>query len=181
MGSWRPLAALGLCALVAACDQAPYVITRVDRTEALDQGRVRLLAAGGGLPTEIHGAPWRGATPETLAGALRMPNRLPPNLRFRAVAPGTLPQRAQTRLVLIFNGSNPPDASFSCDLGADEPTETPSSDHFSAFAVFCTRNGWIGHGLVEAQIAGPEDWDGYTQAMRALFDRILRDFGADDR
>ncbi|MEL6280147.1 MAG: hypothetical protein AAF661_12025 [Pseudomonadota bacterium] len=166
--------------LVAGCDEQPWVISKVDRSVAFDNAMVRAMAAGGGIATEVYGAPWPGATPEAIADSLRMPNDLPTDIRFRAVEPQSLSPRNPHKLVLIFNGELPSDPLVACDLEANEPVNEPQSTGFELFAVFCkgrtTNSGWMAHGRLSAPKQAAGDWDGFQNLSRVFFRALLTDY-----
>lgn len=180
---WRTLiravgAGLALLGL-AGCDDQHWVISRVDRAVVFDSSMVRLMAAGGGIPTEIYGAPWPGATVEEVADNLRMPANLPPDVRFRYLPPKSAPARSPEKLVLIFNGAAPPDPIVSCDLDAGEPVEPPAAVGFELFAVFCRGRGvaatWMAHGHMSAPRIEAGDWAGFQKLSRVFFAEIITD------
>ncbi|MEO1291706.1 MAG: hypothetical protein AAFV62_02560, partial [Pseudomonadota bacterium] len=147
--SWltRLSAALGTLAL-AGCDDGD-TIDRVSRDVGFDNQMIMAMAKDGPIPVEVFGAPWDGIAAEDVAANLRMPNALPPEIRFQSVTPGTRPARDPSKLVLIFNGINPPDQTVSCTLPPDaRETGAPRAEGFDVFAVFCGGSGAMGSGFL---------------------------------
>ena len=173
------LAFAGLLGLTG-CDDKAWIISRVDRSVAFDEAMIRAMAADGGVPTEIYGAPWPGAAPEDVASHLRMPASLPKDIRFRAIAPRSLPPRHPHKLVLVFNGAASPDPLVACDLDASEPVDPPAATGFELFAVFCrgrtANSGWMAHGHLAAPKHEAGDWAGFESLSRVFFKAILSDY-----
>lgn len=165
-------AALALCGLLAGCGDDAF-ITHVSSSAAMTEGRLRTMALRGGLATEIHGAPWPGATPKDVAAALRLPNAFPPEMRFRAIPRTRVSPSEPSKLVLIFNTALPQDPAHACEEVDDLPALGPREQGFDVFAVFCGRNGWIGHGMIATKRWESGDQQEFTRLMRRLFKRIL--------
>jgi hypothetical protein len=167
LGWFRALAAtLGL----AACEDV-YTITRVEKLTGFARSHVAGLAAGG-VPTEIHGTPFAGLTPDEIAGALTGPQNYPAGMRFRAVAPGSLPPGRAARLVLAFNRAGHPNGLADCRGGAI-PTVAPREVGFSVTASFCSGERLQATGHMEVQSVRAGDREAFARVMRLLFRQIL--------
>ena len=171
----RLTAAAGLLVAVAGCDDGT-VISRVDSTTTLDRARILSMAkAEGGVPLEVHGAPWPGASPDDVAAHIRLPNSFPPEIRFRAATPGGLGPD-QDKMVMVFNPSRPPNVIRMCGQAAPFPTEAPKDGPFQAFVALCDGPEWMGAGVLDATRQAAGDWTEFTRVNRVLFSRIFADF-----
>lgn len=86
---------------VLANSAAVPVISRVDFSPLYDRSELRAAVTRRGFPVEIYGGPSADATPDQIAGALRMPAGFQNRALFAIASEdrGTYP----TRLVLLFN------------------------------------------------------------------------------
>jgi hypothetical protein len=164
------LAALtGLTGLLAACDDGT-VITRVMGTMTNPRSHIVPMASGG-LPTEIHNAPFDGVTPAEVASRLRMPGDWPADIRFRpADAPGQ-----GARLVLVFNPADHPDGYAACRL-SQSPRAAPAREvGFAVTASFCTGDRVIVTGHMEARKTRADDPAEFGRVMTVLFQAMFSD------
>lgn len=165
------LSAIGGALLsLAGCDDGS-IITRVDQTSAWDSSVFATMASGG-LPTEIHGVPFSDVTADQVAAALRPPADQPQNIRFRAIAPGVWDHGTSLRLVLVFNGSDHPDADRDCKRREEAPTVQPEAG-FSVTATFCSGDQWMATGHLDARKA--KQMAEVARLMQNLFSNILRE------
>ncbi|WP_018632192.1 hypothetical protein [Neomegalonema perideroedes] len=164
--------AAGAFGLLGGCDA--YTVTRVESLPLMSKGTLYTIAARGGIPTEIHGAPFPGATPDEVAAHLRLPAGLPAGIRFRPVAPGGFEdEHEKARLVLIFNGASPPGSGPACRLREIAPANPPQAGGFTLYAVFCDGRSWFGQGFLEARKTEPGDWTRFGRLTANLFQEIL--------
>jgi len=161
------MAALGL----SACDDVGTIITHLDSTSKLAKSRITT-NAGGGFPTEVHGAPFPGIEPYQVAEVLALPQGWPKDIRFRAVEPGSHDYHSPTRLVLVFGGGVP-DPAYHCKLKEPLKTAPPSDVGFDVHAVFCSGEEWFASGYMKAPKVTGEDATGFRKAMRQLLRSIL--------
>lgn len=176
-GRWGRALVAGMALLSAAgCDDG-VTITQLDSSVGLD--KMWLQNRPSGLPTEIHGEPWPGATPEDVATRLRAPAGFAADIRFSAVRPGSVDD---DRLVLIFNGAHPSDPLRACALPEKPRAEwpTPPTQGFQLYAVFCARNGWMGTGLLNARKQQAGDWTEFVRVTRNLIKAIVTDYSGRD-
>ncbi|MEO1329040.1 MAG: hypothetical protein AAFW46_05200 [Pseudomonadota bacterium] len=181
---WGALGLLGaaLATGVAGCEDAS-VITHTSRETSLSRTTVQALALGG-LPTEIHGRPWRGTNPREIAAQLRLPNAFPPDARFRLVEPVSNPSDRNRRLVLVFNESRTLDAWDVCDAARTLrgfESQFSGDKGVSVFAVFCDGEAPIGRGQLRAPGVVHGDWPSFQNEMRRLIRAIVTDPSADTR
>lgn len=142
----------------------------------MSKGTLFSLSARGGIPTEIHGAPFSGAGAAEIAENLRLPAGLPAGIRFRPVAPGGFEdEHEKARLVLIFNGADPPDSGPACRLRGPARAHPPQDGRFTLFAVFCDGRSGFGQGFLEARKIEPGDWTQFRRLSANLFGEILAD------
>lgn len=155
-------------AALAGCDDGT-VITRVDnQIGAVDSYLIPM--AAGGLPTEVHGAPFDGVTPEQIVARLRLPGGYPTDIRFRAVAPGP---GAVGRLVLAFNPDGPPNGQALCGLTAPRPGLPPREVGFAVTATLCNGARVLTTAHMEARKTRADDPEGFVKAMQRLFTAML--------
>ena len=159
-----------LSGLLAACDDGATV-TRVDRMGGFSRSWIVSAAAGGGLPVEIHGAPFPGFTAEEAAAGLSFPPGTLHDVRFRLARPGEAPVN---RLILVFNRADAPDAARDCRREDPPPTRAAAVDRFTAQATFCMGGRLQATGVLEARVEAG-DREGYARAMR----RLLREIAGD--
>ncbi|MFN3613426.1 MAG: hypothetical protein ACK4WC_02550 [Rubrimonas sp.] len=166
------LAALtGLAGLLAACDDGT-VITRVMGTITNPRSHVVPMASGG-LPTEVHNAPFAGMGPGEVVSRLRMPGDWPADIRFRlADTPGR-----GARLVLVFNPADPPNGFAACALTQSPRAAAPRETGFAVTASFCAGDRVIVTGHMEARKTRADDPAEFGRVMTALFQAMF----ADDR
>ncbi|MEM9735758.1 MAG: hypothetical protein AAF908_04030 [Pseudomonadota bacterium] len=162
--------ALALLALLSACDDGT-IITHTDRLVAISMRDLVVMTSGGGIPTEIHGTPFAGATPADLAGALRPPARASQATRWRAVEPGG--RDHGTRMVLHFNPASPPNSARDCRLTAPAETGPPQETGFRVTLTFCKGEIWQATGYLQARKTEAGDWEEYTRVMRVLLAAIF--------
>jgi hypothetical protein len=165
------LAAAGAALLAAGCDDGT-VITRVDRMPAFSRSQIIAMAAGG-VPTEIHGRPFDGVTPEEIAGRLKMPPGFAAGVTFRAVAPGPRGIDPHRRLVLVFNPAEGPNGLRDCRRIEEAPTNPPREVGFSVTATFCTEDRLLATGHMEARKTRADDPGEFTRVMRLLFMQVM--------
>jgi len=159
------LAALGA---LAGCDDGT-VITRV--TNFTGGGRDYVIPfAAGGLPTEIHGAPFAGVTADEVAAKLRLPPRFPAAIRFRAVAPGA---GVAGRLVLAFNPEGPPNGMALCAPAAPKRLAPPRAVGFAVTATLCNGERVLTTGHLEAPKTRADDPQAFSHAMTRLFTALF--------
>jgi len=168
------LAALGLAAVLAACDDGT-VITHVDKLPHMKETDLVTMQEGGAILVEIHGAPWKGATDDELAPALKPPAGGAQEVRFRAVPPGQWVQGRGHRLVLHFNPIGAPNSVHDCRATAELQTGAPKETGFTVNASFCTQDNWVAHGFLQATKTEAGDWGEYTRVMQNLFLAIFRE------
>lgn len=161
----------GLSALMLAggCDDGT-VITRVDRRPGFSLSQVVAMAAGG-VPTEVHGAPFPGAAPDDVAARLAMPASFAAGTTFRAATPGAADTRR--RLVLVFNPSAPPNGLRDCRRVEPAPTREPGATGFAVTATFCEGERMLATGHLEARRTQADDWAGFTRVMRLLLRDVM--------
>lgn len=158
-----------LAGLLGACDDGT-VVTRTH--SVVGDGRSHIVPmAAGGLPTEVHGAPFAGVAPEAVAARLRLPGGWPADIRFRATdAPG-----AGARLVLVFNPLRNPDGLIACRT---PPAAGPGGEvGFAVTASFCAGERTLITGHLEAPRVRADDPDAFARSMTALFAAMLVDGG----
>lgn len=165
MARWPQVTALlGALAALAGCDDGT-VITRVTNFTGAGRDYVIPFAAGG-LPTEIHGAPFAGVTADEVAAKLRLPPHFPAGIRFRAVAPGA---GVSGRLVLAFNPDGPPNGMALCAPPAPPRLAPPRETGFSVTATLCDGERVLTTGHLEARKTRADDPQGFSHAMTRLF------------
>lgn len=164
MARWPRVAAfIGALAALAGCDDGT-VITRV--TNFTGGGRDYVIPfAAGGLPTEIHGAPFAGVTVDEVAAKLRLPPSFPAGIRFRAIAPGD----GGGRLVLAFNPEGPPNGMVLCAPPAPPRLIRPRETGFAVTATLCNGERVLTTGHLEARKTRADDPKGFSHAMTRLF------------
>ncbi|MCI4660950.1 MAG: hypothetical protein MRY63_03895 [Neomegalonema sp.] len=165
---------------LTGCDDG-MVINRIDRDVALTVEWMQAIAARGEFPVEIHGKPWANTNAQEIASHLSMPASMV-KAPFVVVEPQSLSPRQPERLVLIFNGINPPDRNISCNLpkSAKEAGATRTAG-FDVFAVFCSGEESLGSGFLESMKHQPGDWPEFTRMMRQLIKAIVTDHSGDTR
>jgi len=169
-----PKVLLLLPLFLAACDDA-YVITRVDNTVQMNSSRLVAMHGADGIMTEIHGAPFPDLNANQVATALTVPAGEAIEInRFNAVAAGEWDLHNSDRLVLIFNGSDHPNAPLDCKRKEEAKTLTPVHTGFKVFAVFCSGEKWMAHGHLEALKVSSDNPDEFSRLMRLLMQNILR-------
>jgi hypothetical protein len=151
--------------LAAGCDE-PTVITRVDD---LGLSRSWIVSVGsGGLPVEVHGAPFAGVRREEVAARLQFPSGNLHDVRFRLVQPG----ETGNRLVLVFNRTGAPDGYGDCLRTTEAATRESAGPGFDVTATFCTGERALATGFMEAPKARADDPDAFLRAMRLLLKTI---------
>lgn len=161
-----------LLGLLGGCDS--YVVTRVESLPLMSGGTLHALSTRGGLPTEIHGAPFAGAPPAEIAANLKLPAGMRAGISFRPVAPGGFEdEHEKARLVLIFNGAEPPASGPACRLRGEARVNPPQPGRFTLFAVFCDGQRWFGQGFLEAKKIESGDWARFGRLSANLFQSIL--------
>ena len=165
--------AAGAFGLLSGCDSS-YVVTRVDSMPLMSAGTLYSLSTRGGIPTEIHGAPFAGASAEEIAANLKLPAGMTTGIRFRPVAPGGFEEEHdKARLVLIFNGVEPPGSGPACRLREAAAVHPPEPRRFTLYAVFCDGRAWFGQGVLEARKIEPKDWARFGVLSANLFAEML--------
>jgi len=160
----RGAALIGALAALAGCDDGT-VITRV--TNFIGEGRDYVIPfAAGGLPTEIHGAPFAGLAADEVAAKLRLPPSFPAGVRFRAVAPGA---ETAGRLVLAFNPEGPPNGMALCAPPAPPRLAPPRETGFAVTATLCNGERVLTTGHLEAPKTRADDPQAFSHAMTRLF------------
>lgn len=167
-------AALCLAAALAACDDGT-VITHVDKLPHMKETDLVTIQEAGAILVEIHGAPWKGATDDELAQALKPPAGGAQEVRFRAVPPGQWVQGRGHRLVLHFNPIGAPNSVHDCRATEEIRTGAPAETGFTFNASFCTQDNWVAHGYLQATKTQAGDWAEYTRVMQNLFLAIFRE------
>ena len=171
----RHLATIGLIgALIGAlagCDDAD--VSRIERRSFFNAESLAALSDIGGMSVEIHGSPWPGATPDELAGTLRMPDGVGISARFSAVRPGQWIIGDGERLVLHFNHSGEPDHVADCRTKKEFETKPPAKQGFSVNATYCKGPDWLIHAHLNAGSVKADDWLGYMVAMRKLLGKLF--------
>lgn len=170
----RRSTALLLIAALAGCDDGT-VITHVDRLPHVTRADLFTLQEAGGLPVEIHGRPWDGATAEELARALKPPAGGAQDVRFQAVPPGRGRGTHGHRLVLHFNPTGAPNSVHDCQATAEMPTRAPAEIGFTVNATICAGDSWVAHGYLQARKVAPGDWAEYGRVLQTLFLAIFRE------
>lgn len=152
---------------VSACDDGT-VITRTDVRG--DAAAYFVLSGPEGLPTEVHGAPFPGVTPDWVVAHLKAPPALPTGIRFRAVPVGA--HKEAPRLLLVFNRSDAPDASRDCRRAAAVAVQPPRPEGFSVMATVCHGTAMVATSHMEARRTRADDPEGFSHAMRLLLMQI---------
>jgi hypothetical protein len=163
-------AALAIAALLAGCDDAD--IRGVGRRQIVTQKHLIEIFSASSLQVEVHGVPWDGATPDEIAGTLRMPEGDARELRFRAVAPGDPVIGDGERLVLRFNPGGDVARDDICRAGEPMPSDPPRSGRFTVDATFCRGRDWLTHAQMEATVDAT-DWLNYYLVMETLLGRMF--------
>jgi hypothetical protein len=156
--------------VLAACDDAR--VRDVSRREFVTREYLIGAFRAGSLQVEVHGAPWDGATPDEIAGTLRMPEGAARELRFRAIAPGDPVVGDGERLILRFNPDGGIDHDAACRKSRPLPTAAPRDDRFTVEAIYCRGSGWITIGRMDARVDAT-DWLNYYLVMQTLFARMF--------
>lgn len=158
---------LCLIGALAGCEWSD--ISNFGRREATDANTlVTLQETGGAVIMEIHGAPWEGATPDEIAGTLRMPEGPGRQVRFRAVPPGQGLIGNGTRIVLHFNPKRKPDSGRDCSATSEIATGAPDGDGFIVHASFCRGESWLVKATFDASDVNKDDWLAYYLRMQEL-------------
>lgn len=160
----RLSALLAALAALAGCDDGA-VITRVTNFVGGGRDYVVPLAAGG-LPAEIHGAPFAGVSAEEVAARLRLPPSFPAGIRFRAVAPDA---GAVGRMVLAFNPEGPPNGTALCKIAAPLRHAPPREIGFAVTATLCNGERVLTTAHLEASKTRADDPEAFAHAMTRLF------------
>ncbi|TVQ53337.1 MAG: hypothetical protein EA355_13620 [Rhodobacteraceae bacterium] len=164
------LLAAAAAVMAAGCDDGT-VVTRVDRRPAFSESWIVATAAGG-VPTEIHGRPFPGVSPDEIANRLRMPQRFAADIRFRARAPGPRGLDPERRLVLVFNATEGPNGIRDCRRTEEAPTRPPADEGFTVTATFCTEDRMLATGHLAARRTRADDPEAFTRVMRLLLTQI---------
>jgi len=164
--------ALALTLLLGSCDDGT-VISHVDKLSHMTTGDLVTMQENGALRVEIHGIPWKGATDTELAEALRPPAGEAQDVRFQAVPAGQWVNGRGHRLVLHFNSTGAPNSQRDCQATAEIRTRAPSDTGFTVNATFCTKDGWLAHGYLQAPKTEAGDWAEYTRVMQLLLTSIF--------
>ncbi len=159
----RLAAVLGVA--LAGCDDVEK-ITRVDALVSNLRSRIVPMAAGG-LPTELHGAPFAGLSAGEVVARLRLPNGWPADIGFREAT-----QADASRLVLAFNPTTAPDGYALC-RGVVPSPGAAREQGFSALATFCAGDRALVTGFLEAPNVRADDPDAFAAAMTRLFRQML--------
>ncbi|SEA73243.1 hypothetical protein SAMN05444370_11095 [Rubrimonas cliftonensis] len=154
-----------LSVALAGCDDVER-ITRVDALVSNLRSRIVPMAAGG-LPTEVHGAPFAGLSAGEVVARLRLPNGWPADIGFRAATPADA-----SRLVLVFNPTTAPDGYALC-RGVVPPTGAGGEKGFSALATFCESERPLVTGFLEAPNVRADAPEAFAAAMTRLFQQML--------
>jgi hypothetical protein len=150
----------------AACDN-PTTITRTDRTGLTRSWLV--YAGAGGLPVEMHGAPFPGVTAEQVAARLRFPAGIVNDIRFRVMEPGG----EKRRLVLVFNRSGAPDGYGDCRGEGVSQAGAGGEAGFDVTATFCGDGRAMATGHMVAHETRADDPEAFALAMRRLLRAII--------
>ena len=160
----------GLLALMlGGCDQASFVITRVD---VIHQGLSSSIRSAGRAFVESHGRPFAGVAAEEIAARLRLPAAYPTGFAFIARAPGPRPERDGLRLVLHFNPKGPPDGIADCARDAEAETQPPSATGFRVTATWCQGSRPLVTGFMEAPHAAADEPADFAHLMAQLIRAI---------
>jgi hypothetical protein len=166
----RRLAVLCLTVALAGCDDPE--ISNVLRRVILMSAGPPVLTADTVMLVEIHGVPWAGATPEQIAGTIKMPEGPARTARFVAVAPGESLIGGAERLVLQFNPPGELDSAAICHATGPLDTRTPRGSGFTLHAVYCRETEWLIQARMETGAAA-NDWLAYHLAMERLLGRLF--------
>lgn len=156
--------------ILSACDDERTVITRTERLAAISLRDLPVMQRGGGVPVEIHGAPFNAISTEALTEALKAPPGRSQETRFRAVAPG---QTHGTRMVLHFNPQGAPNAQKDCKRRERAITAPPRDRGFDVMLSFCRDGTVVAAGFLEAIDTEPGDMAAFTRAMQKLLAAIF--------
>ncbi|MBY8975592.1 hypothetical protein KHP62_07235 [Rhodobacteraceae bacterium NNCM2] len=167
---------LGFLALLAACDDGT-VITHVGRNVSIDMSDLVAMQQHGGIPTEIHGTPFAGASAEELASALRPPARAAQVTRWQAVEIGSIDHGY--RMILHFNPDGPPNSQMDCRLTKPAETRPPQDVGFTVNMTFCKGNTVEAHGYLQSRKTRSGDFEDYARVMKALMNNIFSNAGND--
>ena len=161
------VAAALAAALLGGCDQAPFVISRVD---VIHQGLSSTIRSAGQAFVESHGRPFAGVAPEEIAARLSLPASYPTGFRFVAREPG--PARDGLRLVLHFDPEGPPNGIADCDRVAEARTLAPALTGFRVTATWCQGSRPLVTGFLEAPRTEADDPAGFAHVMAQLIRAI---------
>lgn len=175
----KRLNALLLGVLLAGCDEAT-VITHVDKLSHMSLSDLVTMQDGGGIPVEFHGLPFRTASPETLASAMRAPAAASQGIRFRPIVPGHGGGHGW-RLVLHFNPTGAPNGFADCKHTSEQTTNPPKAEGFDVNATFCEGSDWQAHGFMKSLKTADGDLEGYRDVMQQLMAAIFRENSDKDR
>ncbi|MEM7176347.1 MAG: hypothetical protein AAF503_01470 [Pseudomonadota bacterium] len=167
---------LSFLALLAACDDGT-VITHVGKYTAISMSDLVVMQQNGGIPTEVHGTPFTGATAEKLAAAIRPPARASQATRFRAVDIGSLDHGY--RVVLHFNPVGPPNSQHDCRMKEKARTNPPAPVGFSVNITFCKNDKPEAFGFLQSRKTRDGDFKDYTRVMKVLLSNIFGPAGRD--
>lgn len=154
---------------LAGCDDGA-VLSRMDNIVGRVSAFVIPMAAGG-LPVEVHGAPFEGVTAAMVVGRLRLPPAYPSGLGLRAVSPG----EAGGRLVLAFNPAVPGRAAAACAGRPGVTAPNAAAVGFSVTATLCDGARVLSSGHLDARKTRADDPAGFTRAMDMFFLALLGD------
>lgn len=152
---------------LAGCDDGT-AITRV--LVYGDAASFLVLSGPGGMPVEVHGAPFPGVAAKEVAALLKAPAAMPAGIRFRPAEPG---DAEGARLMLVFNRTDTVDAVADCRRRA--PARPPGEGGAVGFTVtmtLCNAGSMVATAHMEASKTRADDPAEFTRVMRLLMMQI---------
>jgi len=165
--------ALGLVGLLAACDE-PWIISHVDRLSHVSINDLWTAQGSDGIPVEIHGTPFKGASADRLAEVLRAPSAAS-GVTFISVPVGSYNRDHGWRMVMHFNPIGAPNSQVDCKRSTPAQTAPQPTEGYSVNVSFCDGSDWQAHGFMKVLSAEPGDLQTYAQRMQALFSEVFRE------
>lgn len=157
--------------LLAGCDD-PTVITHVYRDPSIHENDLVAMQSHGGIPVEMHGVPWQGASKAELAEAMTGPAGAA-RIRFRA-QDIVGPSFHGSRMVLHFNPPVPNGAA-DCALTSESTGGEPPDRGFAVNMTICRDTRVEAQGYLKALETSPGDVEAFARAMRQLLTVVFRE------
>lgn len=169
----RAVAALALAATLVGCGDSD-VVHSVYRTTTLDDSRILSMAGPErALPLIAYGSLWPGVDMAEVERRLRLPNKFPPEIRFRRLDADQAANRFQDKIILVFNPSTVARPVRLCAGEGGAGTAPPRDGPFELVAVFCSGDAVMGYGTLVAEQQAAGDWETFVRVTRRLFTLIL--------